>query len=94
MIDAGPAGRSAYAANARRYFDDHYTAEKIYEGARSKNVYGSYLHGSLLPKNPAFADALLAPVLERIGVDINEHQLDDSLAEKAREVMFKRLGVK
>ncbi|MBL9071708.1 MAG: glycosyltransferase family 4 protein [Sphingopyxis sp.] len=30
MIDAGPAARSAYAANARRYFDDHYTAEKIY----------------------------------------------------------------
>ena len=26
------------------------------EGARINNVFGSYLHGSLLPKNPVFAD--------------------------------------
>ncbi|NLS10797.1 glutamine amidotransferase [Nesterenkonia sp. MY13] len=29
------------------------------EGARYKNVLGSYLHGSLLPKNPAIADFLI-----------------------------------
>jgi len=30
MIDAGSTARSTYAANARRYFDAHYSAEKIY----------------------------------------------------------------
>ena len=29
------------------------------EGARYKNVFGTYLHGSFLPKNPGFADYLL-----------------------------------
>ena len=28
------------------------------EGARYKNVFGTYSHGPVLPKNPAFADAL------------------------------------
>ena len=28
------------------------------EGARYKNVFGTYLHGALLPKNPHFADYL------------------------------------
>ncbi|MBP1325004.1 CobQ-like glutamine amidotransferase family enzyme [Leucobacter exalbidus] len=30
------------------------------EGARSHNVIGTYLHGSLLPKNPAVSDFLIA----------------------------------
>ena len=29
------------------------------EGARYKNVFGTYLHGSFLPKNPQFADYLI-----------------------------------
>ncbi|MDR1327124.1 MAG: glutamine amidotransferase [Heliobacteriaceae bacterium] len=29
------------------------------EGARFKNVFGTYLHGSVLPKNPHFADYLI-----------------------------------
>ena len=29
------------------------------EGARCKNVFGTYLHGSFLPKNPLFADYML-----------------------------------
>ncbi|MFH7245266.1 MAG: type 1 glutamine amidotransferase [Spirulina sp.] len=36
-----------------------------YEGARYKNVFGSYMHGSLLPKNPHFADYLLGLALRR-----------------------------
>jgi CobQ-like glutamine amidotransferase family enzyme len=34
-----------------------------FEGAVYRNVFGSYLHGSLLPKNPAFADHLIALAL-------------------------------
>jgi CobQ-like glutamine amidotransferase family enzyme len=38
-------------------FGNNASAE--YEGARYKNVFGSYMHGSLLPKNPHFADYLI-----------------------------------
>ena len=35
------------------------------EGAVYKNAFGCYLHGSLLPTNPHFADYLIAKALER-----------------------------
>ncbi|HXF82170.1 MAG TPA: glutamine amidotransferase, partial [bacterium] len=35
------------------------------EGAVAGQVYGTYLHGPLLPKNPRFADHLLAAALRR-----------------------------
>jgi hypothetical protein len=44
-------------------FGNNATAE--YEGARYKNVFGSYMHGSLLPKNPHFADYLIGLALRR-----------------------------
>lgn len=38
------------------------------EGVVSGNVFGSYLHGSLLPKNPHFADLLIERALTRRGL--------------------------
>ncbi|MGW9022137.1 type 1 glutamine amidotransferase [Leucobacter chromiiresistens] len=35
------------------------------EGARTANVIGSYLHGSLLPKNPAISDFLIGKAARR-----------------------------
>lgn len=35
------------------------------EGARVNNVIGTYMHGSLLPKNPAIADFLIRTAAER-----------------------------
>ncbi len=35
------------------------------EGAYTGRVYGTYMHGPLLPKNPALADRLLSEALER-----------------------------
>ena len=50
-----------------------------FEGARYKNVFGTYLHGSLLPKNPKFADYLISLALEkRYGEKIELQKLDDS----------------
>ncbi|MEX0782717.1 MAG: glutamine amidotransferase [Dehalococcoidia bacterium] len=40
-------------------------AEDGTEGARTKNAFGTYLHGSLLPKNPALADELIRLALKR-----------------------------
>ena len=40
-------------------------AEDNTEGAVYRNTFGTYMHGSLLPKNPHFADHLIALALER-----------------------------
>ncbi|GAA1817175.1 type 1 glutamine amidotransferase [Nesterenkonia flava] len=39
--------------------------EDAFEGARHRNVIGSYLHGSLLPKNPAIADFLIGTAVQQ-----------------------------
>ena len=55
------------------------------EGARVANAIGTYLHGSLLPKNPAIADFLLGKALaRRYGDSATLAPLDDSLEESAR----------
>lgn len=54
------------------------------EGARFKNVFGTYLHGSFLPKNPHFADFLIKLALEKRYKDNVELQkLNDELELKA-----------
>jgi CobQ-like glutamine amidotransferase family enzyme len=40
-------------------------AEDHSEGAIYRNAYGTYMHGSLLPKNPHFADHLILLALQR-----------------------------
>lgn len=40
-------------------------AEDHTEGAVYRNAFGTYIHGSLLPKNPHFADHFIALALER-----------------------------
>ena len=63
------------------------------EGARVHNIIGTYLHGSLLPKNPAVADWLLARAVERAGGTWEGGSLDeraDAWAEKARKVAASR----
>ncbi|MGD9894592.1 MAG: type 1 glutamine amidotransferase [Dehalococcoidia bacterium] len=54
------------------------------EGAVAGNVYGTYLHGSLLPKNPAFADHLILLALRRrYGSDETLSPLDDTFEARA-----------
>ncbi|HSS60469.1 MAG TPA: hypothetical protein VLK30_03310 [Candidatus Limnocylindrales bacterium] len=47
------------------------------EGAVQQNIIGSYLHGSLLPKNPQLADHLIGQALRRRGDGALSH-LDDA----------------
>lgn len=49
------------------------------EGIACGTVYGSYLHGSLLPKNPQLADELLNKALKRRHGDVCLAALDDTL---------------
>ena len=53
------------------------------EGAVYRNAYGTYLHGSLLPKNPRFTDHLLRLALGRRYGDGELAPLDDSVEEAA-----------
>ena len=62
------------------------------EGARYKNVIGTYLHGSLLPKNPRIADFLISEAMAKKYPDdfTKLKALGDSLADKARKVAVTR----
>ena len=58
------------------------------EGAYYKNVFGTYLHGSFLPKNPHFADFLIELALEkRYGEKIKLSKLDDTIENKAHQML-------
>jgi CobQ-like glutamine amidotransferase family enzyme len=61
------------------------------EGMRYRNVFGTYLHGPLLPKNPHFADMLLELAIIRRGADTRLRELDDRLEELAHEAIVNRL---
>ncbi len=55
-----------------------------FEGARKNNVFGTYLHGSLLPKNPHFADYLLKLALDNKYKDnIILEKINDEIEYKA-----------
>lgn len=62
------------------------------EGAVSGHVVGSYLHGPILPANPALADALIGWAAEvATGRDFEPEPLDDEVARQARTRQIARL---
>lgn len=61
------------------------------EGAHYKNVFGTYSHGPLLPKNPDFADLLIRTALERKYGAAELAPLDDTLEKAAHDEMCSRL---
>jgi CobQ-like glutamine amidotransferase family enzyme len=56
------------------------------EGAVRGRVYGTYLHGPVLPKNPHFTDALLLAALARRHGVTELEPLDDALEHRAADV--------
>lgn len=64
------------------------------EGGRYKNVYGSYCHGPLLPKNPEFADSVLLEALNRRYPGTVLEPIDDYLELTAHNYMANRLSAK
>ncbi|KLU65100.1 cobyric acid synthase [Desulfosporosinus acididurans] len=61
------------------------------EGVRYRNVFGTYLHGPLLPKNPHLTDILLELALIRRGFDSCLTELDDYLETLAHKTMVNKL---
>jgi CobQ-like glutamine amidotransferase family enzyme len=61
-----------------------------HEGARYKNVIGTYLHGSILPKNPKLADFLLETAVVKKYGSFSTDLIDDQLADQARIIAASR----
>jgi CobQ-like glutamine amidotransferase family enzyme len=60
------------------------------EGAVYKSAFGTYMHGSLLPKNPHFADHLIWLALKRRYADATLAPLDDRLELAAHQAAIQR----
>lgn len=61
-------------------------------GARYKNVFCSYSHGPVLPKNPELCDYILNTALVRKYGSYDLKPLDNSAEKKAHDLIFKRLS--
>ncbi|MBI5289671.1 MAG: glutamine amidotransferase [Chloroflexi bacterium] len=59
------------------------------EGAVYRNAYGTYIHGSLLPKNPAFADHLIGLALRRRYGDVELARIDNRAEELAHRAALR-----
>ena len=81
-------GQAALGRVKKGYGNDETRRE---EGAVTANCFGTYLHGSLLPKNPAFADELLRRALSRRrGQGVVLEPLDDRLEHLAARAAARR----
>jgi CobQ-like glutamine amidotransferase family enzyme len=66
-------------------------AKDGHEGARYKNVIGTYLHGSILPKNPAIADFLIKTAVSRkYATEFSADLIDDTFSNLARDIARNR----
>lgn len=61
------------------------------EGARYRNVFGTYSHGPLLPKNPALCDFILLTALQRKYGAAKLSPLDDAAELAAHDEMAERI---
>jgi len=92
-------GRTYLGAGARplgRVLAGHgNNGEDGFEGCIYHNTFGTYLHGSLLPKNPHFADQLLSIALARkYGPSATTlAPLEDAAESRAHDAMLRRLSV-
>ncbi|MGQ0550998.1 MAG: type 1 glutamine amidotransferase [Armatimonadota bacterium] len=60
------------------------------EGAVCGSIYGTYLHGPLLPKNPWLADLLIGLALRRRYGDVPLHPLADTEERRAADAAAQR----
>jgi len=61
-----------------------------HEGARYRNVIGTYLHGSILPKNPRLADFIIqTAVIKKYG-EFSTDLIDDLFTDLARDIAINR----
>jgi len=81
-------GGSAALGKVRHGFGNN--GQDGLEGCIYKNCVGTYLHGSLLPKNPWLTDYLIKKALERKHGAFELPALDDALEARAHEAAIRR----
>lgn len=59
------------------------------EGVRYRNLFGTYSHGPVLPKNPQFADHIIKTALQHRYGSADLEPLDDSMEMQAHERVLK-----
>lgn len=79
-------GQKSFGTVVKGFGNDGTSGE---EGAVHRNVYGTYLHGAMLPRNPRFADALLAKALRNRYGETPLAELNDTNALAAARVVYK-----
>lgn len=60
------------------------------EGVIDRNIFGTYMHGPALAKNPRLADEILERLLRRRGLDTQLMMLDDSFEQHAADIAASR----
>jgi hypothetical protein len=76
----------------RRVIGQGNNGEDAFEGCRSHNVFGTYLHGPILPRNPHFTDHLIHLALNRRHGDVPLAPLDDTLEWEAHQSLLGQAG--
>lgn len=86
-------GKTDIKANAPfgRVLSGYGNAAEPTDGVWYKNTIGTYMHGPILPKNPALADFLIQKALMKKYGEVKLAALDDSAAEAARKVVLERM---
>jgi CobQ-like glutamine amidotransferase family enzyme len=74
-------------ASVRRGFGNN--GEDATEGAVYKNAFGTYIHGSLLPKNPVFADHLICLALQPHHPGVELRPIEDGAERRAHAAALK-----
>lgn len=62
-----------------------------YEGVQQGTIFGTYLHGPLLAKNPVLADHMITMALRRHDLSVVLPELNDELEQSTNRKLYKRL---
>ena len=84
----GPTGRPL----GRRIIGQGNNGEDAFEGCRTEYIFGTYLHGPILPRNPHFTDYLIHLALKRRYGDVPLIPLDDELEWEAHQRVLDQAG--
>jgi lipid II isoglutaminyl synthase (glutamine-hydrolysing) len=84
----GPNGRPM----GRRIIGQGNNGEDAFEGCRTDHIFGTYLHGPILPRNPHFTDYLIHLALKRRYDEVPLVPLDDELEWEAHQRVLDQAG--
>lgn len=79
-------------ALGRRIIGQGNNGGDAFEGCRTRNIFGTYLHGPLLPRNPHFTDYIIRLALHRRHGEVTLAPMDDTLEWEAHQSVLAKAG--